>query len=325
MKKQEEKDNFNKKANTFLYDNKSDEIVLNVLDLYPKKHSFFFKDRDGQIKKKKLAQNLRTKFDAGYDQYESALGDKIRSKAAKIRENLSNIGDAVKTASLAPARASALALIRVNFRGLAKRFSLLNDQGKEKLGKKWDKLGGSKSKLFDAIDAGKSKPIIVCGKKCRAKAGSNPQLPSSATQEFVNVAGVDDAGIGALIAAGGSVIAALLKIVGNNKDYKNQAELAKLQSDLDQKEKQEAAIDATMTSSEAKIADEVIKAQQSGFDPVEAIKNNPNLTAEEKKAALKALGSDLSSGPSTTTYVFLGIGVIGLIGLSYYLMTKNNS
>ena len=48
------KDNFNKKEGEFLYDNKNDEILLNVLDLYPNKTSYFFQGEGGKLKKKAL-------------------------------------------------------------------------------------------------------------------------------------------------------------------------------------------------------------------------------------------------------------------------------
>ena len=40
----------------------------------------------------------------------------------------------------------------MNFRGIAKRFDLLNAQGEEKLMKKWEDLGGKKDKLASAIE-----------------------------------------------------------------------------------------------------------------------------------------------------------------------------
>jgi hypothetical protein len=319
-------DNFNKKEGTFLYDDKKDEVMLNVLELYPDKLTYFFNGSNGEEKKKALQARVRDTFNQMESDYENAFGDKLfgKGKAAKLRDKLKKVGNVIKTASLSPARGAALALIRLNFRGNATRLANVTSEGSSKIKDKWKKLGGNPSKLQDAIDAGKKKPIIVCGKKCRAKAGKNPQIPSSSQSDFVNVAGGDDAAVAALIAAGGKVVAALIGLVASAKFAKDKAKMNQLDKDLAQKDKEENSIDATMTSQEKKIADEIIKAQSSGFDPIAAIQNNPNLTAEEKEAAISQLNVDLGKSTGINkNFIFIGLGLIAVGAIIYTISKKS--
>lgn len=71
----------------------------------------------------------------------------------------------VKTSLLLP-RASFLLLLRLNFRGLAKRLST-NQQARDKFAKVWKNLGGSMSKLNKAIDKGKGRKALFGSKKLK--------------------------------------------------------------------------------------------------------------------------------------------------------------
>ena len=299
--------------------------MLNVLELYPNKTSFFFQGQKGKEKREELQKKVRSVFDKSVteiEEFENAGGRGRR----KLRDAFRKIGKTIATASLAPARGAALALIRLNFRNSAKKLNILNSKGKDSLEARWEKLGGNSSKLNEAIKAGRDKKPFVCGKKCRAKGGKSPQLPSTASADFVNVAGVDDAGLAALIGAGGTVISGLLKIVGDKKNVNNQKELMLLNAELNQKQKEEDTVDATMTPQEKKIADEILKAQQSGFDPIEAIKNNPNLTAEEKQAAIAEIEETQGSNDkSKTIKIVVGGAALLLAGFLIYKLTENKS
>ena len=91
-------------------------------------------------------------------------------------------------------------------------------------------------------------------------------------------------------------------------------------------EEKERKIDATMTPQEQAIADEIIKAQERGFDAVKAIMENPNLTADEKKAALDDLKEDMVDGElSMTKKIGIAFGIIALLGLGFYFMNKNKN
>jgi hypothetical protein len=325
-KTKKHKDNFNKKEGILLSDNRQDEMMANVLDLYPKQTSYMFMGVEGAKKRTELQKDVRKYFDKLQDN-DSALSASGRKKD---RKGLQKVGRTIARASLAIPRGAGLALIRLNFRGLAKRFDFLNSEGEEKLMKKWEQMGGKRDKLASAIEAGKGKPMLVCGKKCRAKAGANPKISSNIADEKLNATGFDDAGI---IVAGLGVVTALTNQVGTGvnakKNYKNTSDLMKLEAELKQKESEENAIDATMTPSERKIAEEIIKAQESNNNPIQAIKNNTNLTAEEKAEAIRQLEDIQKSNIGIDTnkkFILVGVLLIaGYLGWTYYKNKQTNS
>jgi hypothetical protein len=236
------------------------------------------------------------------------------------RRFFKGLGRTVARAALVIPRGAAIALMRLNFRGIAKRFSLLTEKAKGKVDLKWKDLGGKTDRLNDAIKAGKNKKPLFCGKKCRSKAGANPTVDVS--DEFANGGGVD---IAALVGAGASVLGSMTAVVVNKSSYKNQKELMLLEAEINQAEREENAIDATMTPAERKIAEEIIKAQNSGGDPIEAIRRNSNLTAEEKDAAIKSLKEMTGDGDMKKKIIIGGIvvAIIGLVG--YYLYSKKSN
>ena len=129
------------------------------------------------------------------------------------------------------------------------------------------------------------------------------------------------------------VVGALVNTIGSgknaSKNYNNQRELLLLEAEIKEQERKENAIDSTMTPSERKIADEIIKAQNKSGDPKEAIKNNPNLTAEEKQEALKQLGEIEKSKIGIDTWKKFAIGgallIIAYAGWNYYKNKQQNS
>jgi rRNA processing protein Krr1/Pno1 len=296
-------------------------MMCNVLELFPNKKSFLLQGAKGSERKKELQKKVRTAFNneiEGIEEYENAGGRGRR----RIRDAFNKIGRTLATAGLAPARGAALALIRLNFRASASKLNLLEGQGREKLEAKWERLGGNKTKLRKAIDAGKGKKMLVCGKKCRAKAGKNPQLPSAEADDFVNA--VETGVTAALIAAGGGVIAGLLKITDTSIGANKQKELLQLNAELNQADAEENAVDATMTPQERKIAEEIIKAQNSGFDPIQAIQNNPNLTADEKAAAIAEINESLGGDDNKKKILYFAVGAIVFVGLGYLIYKLSN-
>ncbi len=320
------KDNFNKKDGALLSDNRQDEMMANVLDLYPKQTSFILMGAEGNKKKGELKKEVRKYFDKIQDE-DTALS---ASGRRGNRQGLRRVGRVIARAALAVPRGAALALIRLNFRATAKRFDLLNTEGEERLMTKWENLGGKRDALNRAINAGKDKRVFVCGRKCRARAGANPTIPSEETLSYVNLTPQQWVG---LIVAGGTIIAALINQVGTGRNssnnYRNTANLMRLEAELSQAESEENAVDATMTPSERKIADEVIKAQESNSDPILAIRNNANLTAEEKAEAIKQIEEIQKSTIGIDTnkkFILLGVLLIaGFLGWSYFKNQQTNS
>lgn len=85
---------------------------------------------------------------------------KAVKKVGKAIKNLT-----MKSALLIP-RASFLLLLRLNFRGLAKRLAT-KQNARDKFAKVWKNLGGSMSKLNKAIDKGKGRKALFGSKKLK--------------------------------------------------------------------------------------------------------------------------------------------------------------
>ena len=78
-------------------------------------------------------------------------------------------------------------------------------------------------------------------------------------------------------------------------------------------------------SKEKALAEEIIKAQENNFDPISAIENNPNLTADEKRAAIEEIQKSQNLGNVKTKKIIAGgLVVLGLLGILYFSL-KNKS
>lgn len=144
--------------------------------------------RKKRKERRKARRQARKEKRAAKKAYKKAKkrGDKEGMKAAKaakkaakkkLRDNRGGIAKAVrkvgkaivkftkKTALLVP-RASFLLLLRLNFRGLAKRLAS-KQKARDKFAKVWKNLGGSMSKLNKAIEKGKKKKALFGSKKLK--------------------------------------------------------------------------------------------------------------------------------------------------------------
>jgi hypothetical protein len=70
--------------NRWLTDNKADEVMGNVLELYPNKKQYIFQGKEGEMRKKALQNKVREKFNMASDEDEYAeFGKKFRDKVKK--------------------------------------------------------------------------------------------------------------------------------------------------------------------------------------------------------------------------------------------------
>lgn len=158
-----------------------------------------------------------------------------------------------KKVSLAIPRGATLTLINLNYRAFATRLARAkaNEPTKYRdVVRKWVNLGGNEASLIKAMNKGKDKKILICGKKCKEKFDLNFNGVSEDEKaffdkhpsfEFNNVAGVDDATLGLIITTGGTVLAsiggAIAKTVSSKKE--KEADLESLKTEKELKEKQE--------------------------------------------------------------------------------------
>jgi len=331
MKKERVKqfsDNFNKKQGVFLYDNKQDEVILNVLNLYPHKHSHFFKGKDGNEKRLVLRKKVRETLNKMTEDFVYAVGDDAKQpkKHSKLwREKHRKQGEQIKHSALAPTRKSIVDLIKINYRGSASRFDLLNDMGSHTLFEKWEKMGGDTKLLQDAIDSGKSSKPLFFGKKFRASAGKNPQLDAVIDKELIDTTQKDIQGVSAIVSAGDKVLCKLLKLTKNEKFVESLPKIRKVEAELDQRMKQENAIDKTLSETELKLADEVIKAQEQSFDPITAIQSNENITADEKSEAVMQIEEELNTDSASKFDSKKLLMIALVIGGLYFIFNKNTN
>ena len=94
----------------------------------------------------------------------SAAKEKIDANRTGISKFVSKAGKFIKNSTLLVPRAMFLLLLRLNFRGMARKFSN-NQKAYEKFANVWKKLGGKQNKLVKAIDKGKNRKALFGAKK----------------------------------------------------------------------------------------------------------------------------------------------------------------
>jgi hypothetical protein len=141
-----------------------------------------------------------------------------------------------KRLALAGPRGAFLQLVRLNYRGLASRTNRAKtDEPKiyEEAISKFVKLGGSAKAFKNAINAGKGKKPIICGKKCKSKhelsfdGGISEDekifFDEFPDHEFNNV--VETATITAIIGSASAILIPIIAIVGKSKATRQEAML----------------------------------------------------------------------------------------------------
>lgn len=127
-------------------------VYFYVLDNSGKKHSFDPCIAD--LKESNKATNIidmELRYMTGLEN--EGIGRKRKNKGK---------GGGAKKITLAPARNAYLAVVRLNFRGLATKQAQLLQKNPKDLEAFWNKLGGTFSKLKEAINAGKNKkPLLI--------------------------------------------------------------------------------------------------------------------------------------------------------------------
>jgi hypothetical protein len=316
--------------------------------------SFDGDDYDNFLTKKsrergKERRELRKSGVSRKDARKQALAQIPKDKAKDIAKKVAQgVGKGILKGTLSAPRGAYLSLIAINYRGNAyKLMAIINgrDNGlKDALKKKWEGLGGNYDKLVKSATNGATKKPFFCGKKCNQSL-ANADLkkitkPSDSNfsgfnampmcncgrckrcymrnqfvgDEFLNVTGVEEVGVGVWIGLASTMIGAMSTIVGKGIESRSEkraiesAELIALKENesLSKAEKDKIALQEKELASEG--------------DATNIILNNPNLTPEERAIALKQL--DEAEGQETKRNVgkFLLYG--GIVVLGYFIVTK---
>jgi len=306
-----------------------DEYVARALGLYT--------SQTQSPAQARMRDRVRTTFDSFYGQdelYENAKGrgkkklkkwwnkakDNIKQAADKVSDAAKEVGKVAAQAALVAPRQAARGLIELNYRGLASKMNNLKPDAKEKLLKNWSKAGGERGKLEESIEQGRKKKPFACGKKCRAKVKDK----GFDGIDFYSITGAE---IAALVGAGMGLLSGVIKGLLDRKNMKDQQEFDLLSKELDGAE---GADDASTPPVPPPSPEEALAA-----DPRTAIQNNPNLTEDEKTAAIAQLNNVLGS-PSDiinegggmskqTKMILIGLGVVAVLGLAYAMLKGKKS
>lgn len=148
-----------------------------------------------------------------------------------------------KVIGLAPARGAFLTLVRLNYRGLASRTNrakLNEPRIYDQAVTKFVKLGGSKDAFIKAVEAGKGKKPLICGKKCKAKINFDGQTDLSKDEllymkeypdnGFHYPTGVEE--IAGLILAASGIIVPIANIIGKSKATKEELEANRQEAEI---------------------------------------------------------------------------------------------
>ena len=279
------------------------------------------KARARNKKKRSLKKTYKSQGLSGKDARKKAKTDALKEiPKDKVKDVLKRgfqkIGKAIKVGALAVPRGAYLSLIRINFRGNAWKLAQVMDDNSTMLQKvkdKWSKLGGQYSKLKKNVDIGRKKKVFFCGKKCKQKLAN-----TGAKRGFINFVegnadfyNADPVTISAStwVAIGSSVLGAMASVIGGVQVSKSKKREIDAQKSIAEQEL------ATLSAQEKGRIALAEKQLQQQADPVKAIMNNPNLSAQEKKDAIALTQDAIDKGGKKKIIRYAIIGGLVLAGI----------
>ena len=233
-----------------------------------------------------------------------------------LKEALNRGFNVFKKVSLVVPRASAIALIRLNYRGNAQKLAFGIQRGKkDKIEDKWIKLGGNPDKLLKAINIGKNKRPIICGFNCKQDlAKLSPEekqnvianIEASATNEFSNAVTGGVGETATLVAIGGTIVSAVMSVVGGISNSKAQKEMLAEQERVNN-------VQIEMASDQQKFENEqTMRLVQQQTSPISEIQANPNLTPAQKQQAINEINKSQAIAEDPTGLKTSGFGTIAM-------------
>jgi len=283
-------------------------------------------------------------FQNGDDIFANAVGDRLKSKVKKVGGQISNaVKDTIKNPSkaiknlgaevkkgaskvadkgkeilnkgvgatkkvyLAIPRQAFLGLVAMNFQGLATRFLNKTTASKNTILDKWEKWGGDRGSLEGSANTGgKKKPLFISKKKRAGFVAKNVSFDG----DFKYPTGLEETA--SLIATATPIIVAFVPLLKKEPSID-----PKIDADIDAGETEEDNKDGALTQEELNAQKDLIKKQ------MDDIRNNPNLSPQEKEELLKQL-EDVSGETFFSKYKwYLVGGTIILLGIVGYFAYKN--
>jgi len=307
---------------------------------------------------KKFKKVVRKVVPKGIRKIGSKVGSAIKKGVKSIGKGIKKVGQFIYKGVMTIPRGAYLLLMRVNYRGLATKTALAKDKPQyadkwKQVTSKWNKMGGKVSSLNSAVDKGKNKKPILCGKKCKSKLAK--KVGSSFTgadgsqgyqldktrlnREIMKMyeMSIDDAemdnvvvstatatAVGTATAIIGTMAGILSGIKGNKVQEKA---LKDAQTETNRQNKEFEKMATEKQKEEVKLAEKQIEAQT---NPKSAIMNNPTLTIAEKREALQVLDESLAvetdtKGKSKKMLLYAGLGLVAVLGLVFVLKGKGKN
>lgn len=226
----------------------------------------------------------------------TSFGSKERKDAMKTvrderREQIKkNAYKFVVLSVTAPILGAAMALMAINFRGMATKIATATPAEQAKMKKRWEKMGGNFKNYMSVAVANKDKKPFMCAANCKRDLAEDVQKRGAkAVLADVPNAEVDanysnfvaTTAITAAVALGGTLVSSLISMIGKKKEtaaidaqVKAQDKLAEDElNKLSEIEKQKIALSEKQLKRDA--------------DWKNKIMQDPTLTAEEKAEAIR--------------------------------------
>ena len=271
----------------------------------------------------------------------------------QVKGGIKKVGKAVAVVTIALPRTAFLSLLDLNYRGYGWKMQsiMVNpalSKEKEKLKKKWEKLGGKFSALEKTAGIGsrRTKPFF-CGKKCKTKlidkdlskqsledlknkpieelkketieevmgnfSGFNHKsnfFNSSYIDTDTNYSNVDPASAGAVSIWVGSASAVLGALAGIiSKGIESADQKKMLKAEAEKTDKELASLSES-EKKQIELAEKKIVAET---DPRDLILKNENLSPAEKREALAVIDDATSKTDSSKMKKYLLYGAIGIV------------
>lgn len=303
---------------------------------------------------KKIGGGIK-KAGKGIGKFGKNVGKTIKKGAEAVGKGIKSVGKFIYKGVMIIPRGAYLLLMRINYRGLATKTAIAKDKPKyadkwKQVISKWRGMGGSESKLEKAVNKGKNKKPLLCGKKCKSKLAK--KVGSSFTgadgsqgyqldktrlnreimkmyemsmdeeeMDNVVVTTATATAVGTATAIIGTMAGILTGVKGNKIQEKA---LKDAQNETNRQNKEFEKMASEKQKQEVELAEKQIKAQT---NPKTAIMNNPALSNQEKAEALKVLDDSLAvetetKGKGKKMLLMVGLGLVAVLGLVFVLKKK---
>lgn len=159
-----------------------------------------------EVKKYKSIKDMNVNYIAGVPKMittdNNGIGRKPKKKK-KLGAFIKKGFDKIKTVALSPARAPFIALVAINFRGLARKLNEARSKNPSLYQEWWLKVGGNIDKLNKAVDKGKDKKPFF---------GEKKGVSGVDNEVFIGYIGAEPATTATLLTAAAGLIASVQKL-----------------------------------------------------------------------------------------------------------------